>query len=42
MASIPSNLRTSEDIVTLTFDDVKHLTLDDSGTKQTLGFRFGA
>lgn len=42
MASIPSSERKAEDLMHLTFDDVKHLVIGESSSKQTLGFRFGA
>ncbi len=42
MASIPSNERKPEDLTSLTFDDVKHLVIGVSVSKQTLGFRFGS
>jgi SpoVK/Ycf46/Vps4 family AAA+-type ATPase len=42
MASISSALRTADDILALTLDDVKHLVIDDSSSKQNLGYRFGS
>lgn len=42
MASIPSNLRKSEDLTSVIIDDVKHLKLTEIDNKQTLGFRFGS
>lgn len=42
MASIPSNERKAEDLTILTLDDVKHFAVDNSQSRTTLGFRFGA
>ena len=42
MASIASSERKAEDLGNLTFDDVKHLVVDESASRSSLGFRFGA
>ena len=42
MASIPSGERKPEDLTILTFDDVKHFSIEGGSTRSTLGFRFGA
>ncbi|MBI3519299.1 MAG: AAA family ATPase [Bacteroidetes bacterium] len=42
MASIASNLRKTEDLGTLTLEDVKHLVIGESDSRSALGFRFGA
>ncbi len=42
MASIPSSARTSKDLETLTFDDVKEFKIENNeASKAKLGFRFG-
>lgn len=41
MASIPSNERKTDDLTKLTIDDVKHLVINESDSKPSLGFRFG-
>jgi SpoVK/Ycf46/Vps4 family AAA+-type ATPase len=41
MASVPSSERTAEALGTLTFDDVKHLHIEES-SGSGLGFRYGA
>jgi SpoVK/Ycf46/Vps4 family AAA+-type ATPase len=42
MAAIPSSERKAEDLIHLTFDDVKHLVVGQSESRPSLGFRFGA
>ena len=42
MASIPSSERKAEDLMHLTFDDVKHLMIGESQSRPSLGFRFGS
>jgi hypothetical protein len=42
MASIPSSERKAEDLMHLTFDDVKHLLIGESQSRPSLGFRFGS
>jgi SpoVK/Ycf46/Vps4 family AAA+-type ATPase len=42
MASIPSSERKAEDLMHLTFDDVKHLIIGESQSRPSLGFRFGS
>ena len=42
MASIPSSERKVEDLMHLTFDDVKHLMIGESQSRPSLGFRFGS
>lgn len=42
MASIASTDRKAEDLIHLTFDDVKHLAIGESDSRSTLGFRFGS
>ena len=42
MASIPSGERRAEDLMHLTFDDVKHLVVGQAESKPSLGFRFGS
>jgi SpoVK/Ycf46/Vps4 family AAA+-type ATPase len=41
LASMAADKRKKEDLVTLTFDDVKHLQISATGSKSTLGFKFG-
>jgi SpoVK/Ycf46/Vps4 family AAA+-type ATPase len=41
LASMPSEKRRKEDLAQLIFDDVKHLQVQSSGTRPTLGFQFG-
>ena len=41
LASMPSEKRRKEDLIQLIFDDVKHLQVQSSGTRPTLGFQFG-
>jgi len=41
MAAMATSQRTAEALASLTFDDVKHLQIGESQTKQGLGFRFG-
>ncbi|MDF2450166.1 MAG: spoVK [Bacteroidota bacterium] len=42
MASIASTDRSAEDLIHLTFDDVKHLVIEESESRPALGFRFGS
>jgi SpoVK/Ycf46/Vps4 family AAA+-type ATPase len=42
MASTPSAERTVKVLETLTIDDVKEFEIKDSGSRSTLGFRYGA
>jgi SpoVK/Ycf46/Vps4 family AAA+-type ATPase len=41
LASMPSSMRTAKHLTELSIEDVKHLMIDDSGKRQSLGFRFG-
>ncbi len=41
LASMPSSMRTPKHLTELSVEDVKHLVIDDSGKRQSLGFRFG-
>jgi len=41
LASMEASKRNEEELSTLNFDDVKHLEISKTETKQTLGFRLG-
>ena len=41
LAEMPAEQRKKEDLVTLTLADVSHLNLQATGSKSTLGFKFG-
>jgi SpoVK/Ycf46/Vps4 family AAA+-type ATPase len=41
LASMPSEKRKKEDLDRLAFEDVKHLQIENTGSKTTLGFKFG-
>jgi SpoVK/Ycf46/Vps4 family AAA+-type ATPase len=41
LASIPSDKRRKDDLLSLVYDDVKHLKADGSHNRASLGFRFG-
>lgn len=41
LAEMPAESRKKEDLVTLTIADVAHLKIDATGSKSTLGFKFG-
>jgi len=41
LASMEASKRNEEELTTLNFDDVKHLEISKTETKQTLGFRLG-
>ena len=41
LASMPSSMRTAKHLAELSIDDVRHLVIEDSGKRQSLGFRFG-
>lgn len=42
LASMPSDQRKKEHLTELIFDDVKHLQTQSTGSRQTLGFKFGS
>jgi len=41
LASMPAEKRKKEDLVQLVLDDVKHLQVENTGSRGTLGFKFG-
>ncbi|MGZ4098338.1 MAG: AAA family ATPase, partial [Bacteroidia bacterium] len=41
LASMPADKRKKEDLVQLTHEDVKHLHIENTGSRATLGFKFG-
>jgi SpoVK/Ycf46/Vps4 family AAA+-type ATPase len=41
LASMPADQRKKEDLVQLVYDDVKHLHVEETGSRSTLGFKFG-
>ncbi|MBK9285880.1 MAG: AAA family ATPase [Sphingobacteriaceae bacterium] len=42
LAGIPAAERKKEDLVILTLEDVSHLQIENTGSKSTLGFKFGS
>jgi hypothetical protein len=42
LAEMAAEQRKKEDLVTLTLEDVIHLHIEDTGSKSTLGFKFGS
>jgi hypothetical protein len=41
LASMPAEKRKKEDLTILVLDDVKHLAIEATGSRSTLGFKFG-
>jgi SpoVK/Ycf46/Vps4 family AAA+-type ATPase len=42
LASVPAEQRSSTDLATLSFEDVKHLQISQTGNRPSLGFKFGS
>lgn len=42
LASVPAEQRSSTDLATLAFEDVKHLQIEHTGNRPSLGFKFGS
>jgi hypothetical protein len=42
LASVPAEQRSSSDLATLAFEDVKHLQISQTGNRPSLGFKFGS